>query len=286
MRRVARLALSVVLLVLLASEPASAIVGSSHVAALQVALRHQGLYRATIDGIRGPGTIRAVRRFQRRAGITVDGVAGHSTRSALGRFGRPNLGRRLVSDGAAGWDVSQLQFLLAWHGFPSGTFDGVFGARLKDALRRFQRYGGLAIDGVAGRATVAALRRALPVSPLRVSWPLAGPLTGRFGPRGARFHAGIDIAAPHGTAVLSARRGRVTFAGWHGGYGNLVLVSHGRAVWTWYAHLSRIDVRRGQRVTGGGRVGVVGATGNAKGPHLHFEVRYRGAATDPLTALR
>ncbi|MDQ4082495.1 MAG: peptidoglycan-binding protein, partial [Actinomycetota bacterium] len=232
MRRVAAVALSLLSLPVLDAEPASAIVGSSHVAALQVALRHQGLYGATIDGIRGPDTTRAVRRFQRRAGLTVDGVAGHRTRRALGPYGTPNLGQRLLSDGFVGWDVSQLQFLLAWHGFPSGTFDGVFGARLKDALRRFQRYARLAIDGVAGRATVAALRRSLPRSPLTVSWPLAGPVTGSFGPRGARFHAGVDIAAARGSAIGSARGGRVTFAGWSGGYGKLVLVSHGRAVWS------------------------------------------------------
>jgi len=76
-------------------------------------------------------------------------------------------------------------------------------------------------------------------------------------------------------------------AGWDsGGYGNLVVVRHPSRTFSWYAHLSTIAVRRGQWVVAGTRVGTVGATGYATGPHLHFEVRVRGAAVDPLTALR
>ena len=77
------------------------------------------------------------------------------------------------------------------------------------------------------------------------------------------------------------------YSGWaSGGYGFLGVVSHGKGVRTWYAHLSSIDVRRGVWVDGGVRVGLVGATGQATGPHLHFEVRVSGAAIDPLRALR
>ena len=86
---------------------------------------------------------------------------------------------------------------------------------------------------------------------------------------------------------MAALSGRVTYAGWHdGGFGYLVVVAHGRGVRTWYAHLAQIDVRRGQPVRTGTPVGQVGATGAVTGPHLHFEVHYRGAAVDPLTALR
>ena len=84
----------------------------------------------------------------------------------------------------------------------------------------------------------------------------------------------------------AAAVGRVTFAGpTTSGYGNLVVVTHTEGVKTMYAHLSRIVAYRGEAVTVGTLVGLVGATGEATGPHLHFEVRVRGAAVDPLPAL-
>jgi murein DD-endopeptidase MepM/ murein hydrolase activator NlpD len=114
---------------------------------------------------------------------------------------------------------------------------------------------------------------------------VAPALGDRFGPRGDRFHAGIDITAPPGTPVYAAAPGRVTFVGWSDGYGFLVVVTHARQERTFYAHLSRIDVRVGVWIDKGVRVGAVGATGDATGPHLHFEVRVRGAAVDPLLGL-
>ena len=108
-----------------------------------------------------------------------------------------------------------------------------------------------------------------------------------FGPRGNRFHAGIDLIAPAGAPVAAAGAGRVVWAGSRaGGWGLLVVVAHSHGVRSMYAHLSRVDVRLGQYVTTGQRLGRVGATGDATGPHLHFELRVRGAAVDPLTALR
>ncbi len=261
--------------------------GRPPIAALQVGLRGKGLYAATIDGIWGPATERGVRRLQRRAGLTVDGIAGPRTRRALGRYGRPNLGRRLVRVGLVGWDVSQVQFLLAWHGFPSGAFDGAFGERTRAAVLRFQRFARLARDGVVGPGTLAALRRRIPHSPLLFRRPVAARVSDRFGPRGARFHAGVDFPAAYGTRVRAGRRGRVVFAGWdRGGFGYLVVVRHRRGVYTWYAHLATILVRRGQLVRRARAVGRLGATGHASGPHLHFEVHLRGAAVNPLPALR
>jgi peptidoglycan hydrolase-like protein with peptidoglycan-binding domain len=261
--------------------------GDPAVAALQVGLHARRLYRDSIDGIAGPQTAQAVRRLQRKARVPVDGVVDDRTRAALGRLGRPRLGTRLLTAGAVGWDVSALQFLLAWHGFPLGVFDGRFGLHTEAAVRRFQRWAGLPVDGAAGRATLAALRSPPPVSPILLSWPLDLAVSDHFGPRGTRFHAGIDFPAPRRTPVLAAGAGRVSWAGRRGGgWGLLVTVAHGHGVRTMYAHLSRIDVRLGQRVEAGTRVGRVGATGNASGPHLHFEVRLRGAAIDPLTALR
>jgi murein DD-endopeptidase MepM/ murein hydrolase activator NlpD len=269
----------------LAGSSAAAARGSSDVAALQVALREKGFYQGAVDGFLGDSTIAALISFQRRAGLPPDGVPGPRTRQALGLLGGPELGARPLALGAVGWDVAELQFLLAWHGFPSGPFSVSFTPRLEAALRRFQRFARLPVVGVAGPATVDALQGPPPSSPLRLAWPLAAPLGDGFGPRGAGFHAGIDLTAPAGTPVQAAAAGRVVWAGPRGSFGNAVLIAHGRGVRTLYAHLSRVEVALGQRLAQGQEVGLVGASGRATGPHLHFEVRVRGAAVDPLSAL-
>jgi len=255
-------------------------------AALQVALRAEGVYGGDVDGIRGPGTAAAVRAFQRRAGLPADGVAGRRTRRALGTRGRPGWGTRVLRQGAAGWDVAALQFRLAIRGFPSGPIDGGFGARTSAAVQRFQAYAGLPVDGVVGPGTRRAFARTWPRSLLRVARPVAAPLGDRFGPRGDRMHAGVDFTADTGAPVAAARSGVVARAGWDAsGFGNVVVLRHGAGVQTLYAHLSSIAVRQGQSVAGGALVGRVGATGRSTGPHLHFEVLHRGANVDPLTAM-
>jgi hypothetical protein len=266
--------------------PASAEAVSSRVAALQTALRAEGLYHGDTDGIDGPQTRSGVRRLQARHGLAVDGVAGPRTRRALGRRGRPSLGSRPLRRGARGWDVAALQFLLARHGFPSGPVDGGLGPRTAAALARFQLWAGLGVDGVAGAATLAALRRSPPRSVLRFAWPLGGPVGERFGPRGARFHTGIDLPAAAGTPVAAAGYGCVESAGWDaGGYGNLVVVRHRLGMTSWYAHLRAIAVRPGACIGAGAPIGTVGSTGRSTGPHLHFELRLCGAAVDPLSGL-
>ncbi len=258
---------------------------SAAAAALQVALRATGDYAGTVDGIRGPGTRGAVRRFQRRHRLAVDGIAGRATRRALGRRGRPRWGRRTIVRGARGWDVAILQFQLARHGFPSGGFDGGFGDHGVGALQRFQARAGLSADGAAGRSTRRALRRPPPRSPLRFYRPLGSPIGDGFGPRAATFHPGVDFPAASGTPVGAAGRGCVSFAGYDlGGYGTLVVIRHRLGISTLYAHLSSITVRRGQCVTGHDRIGRVGSTGFSTGPHLHFEIRSRGAAVNPAHA--
>jgi hypothetical protein len=225
-------------------------------------------------------------RFQRRHGLAPDGVLGPRTRRALGRFARHPFGSRQLAPGNAGWDVAALQFALAWHGFPNGTVDGGFGGHTERALVKFQRWAHLTPDGVAGPGTFRALLTPLPRCPISLAWPLRAVVGSPFGPRGTGFHPGIDLPASTGTAVAAAASGRVVFAGYDaGGYGNLVEVAHGNGVVSMYAHLSRISVGIGRAVSTGTVVGRVGSTGEATGPHLHFEVRVRGAAVDPLPAL-
>lgn len=115
-------------------------------------------------------------------------------------------------------------------------------------------------------------------------------ISDRFGPRNQHpvlgrwrmMHNGVDFAAPTGTLIWAASDGRVTFAGTRGGYGKTVIIEHRSGVQTLYAHLSRISVRSGQSVVQGQVLGLVGSTGLATGPHLHYEVRIAGRAHDPL----
>ncbi len=275
-----RALLALPLLLLCTAAPASA--ADVRVAALQVALQGRGLYSGTIDGVPGPRTRRAVLAWQRRAGLARDGVAGPSTFASLG--GHVELGARVLTRGTHGLDVASLQFALAEHGFPSGAFDGVFGSHTDAALRRFQRFARLSVDGRAGPATAAALAAPAPRCPTALHRPLDAPVGDRFGPRGSGFHTGVDLPAPAGTGVAAAGPGRVAWAAWFSAYGNLVVVAHG-SIRTFYAHLSVIEVRLGERVAAGYEIGRVGSTGHSSGPHLHFEVRVRGAAVDPLGCL-
>jgi murein DD-endopeptidase MepM/ murein hydrolase activator NlpD len=119
-------------------------------------------------------------------------------------------------------------------------------------------------------------------------WPTPGPVTSGFGYRihpiygYRRFHPGIDIGAPTGQGIVAVLPGVVVSAGPMGTYGNIVVIDHGNGFATAYAHQSRILVRAGQRVVAGQRIGLVGSTGAATGPHLHFETRVNGEAVDPL----
>ncbi|MCA1711125.1 MAG: M23 family metallopeptidase [Actinobacteria bacterium] len=112
--------------------------------------------------------------------------------------------------------------------------------------------------------------------------PTSGRLSSRYGPRWGSFHPGIDIAAPTGDPVKAAAAGVVTTSGWSGGYGKLIRIQHRDGTTTTYAHLSRILVAKGQRVTAGEVIGKVGSTGYSTGPHLHFEVRVGSRAINPL----
>src|SRR5205085_10055538 len=111
-------------------------------------------------------------------------------------------------------------------------------------------------------------------------------VTGAFGDqRPGHLHEGIDLAAPTGTAVDAAGSGTVTYAGPSGDYGLRVDIDHGGGLVTRYAHLSGIGVSVGQTLSAGAQLGAVGQTGDATGPHLHFEVRRDGVAVDPAPYL-
>jgi murein DD-endopeptidase MepM/ murein hydrolase activator NlpD len=131
----------------------------------------------------------------------------------------------------------------------------------------------IAFSGIYGRG--------IAYNPTGLIFPLSvpAPITSLFGWRthpisgDRRFHAGMDIGAAMGTPILAAYSGQVEAAGWQGGYGLTVVMSHNNAQQTLYGHMSEIFVQPGQRVEQGTVIGRVGSTGNSTGPHLHFEVR-------------
>lgn len=110
-------------------------------------------------------------------------------------------------------------------------------------------------------------------------------ITSRFGIRWGRMHEGVDFAAPIGTKIYAADGGTVTFSGWKSGYGYVVIIDHGGFYETRYAHNSKLLVSEGDRVYQGQNIALCGSTGNSTGPHLHFEVRYKGVAYNPLNYL-
>ncbi len=141
----------------LLAPPAALASADPEIAGLQVALRSKGLYFGTLDGVAGPMTAKGIRTFQRLTGLPVTGELSSRTRAELGALGRPLVARRVLVQGAYGWDVSSLQFLLARAGhLRLLDVDGHFGASTKAALVRFQRTRGLSVDGVAGTATLTA----------------------------------------------------------------------------------------------------------------------------------
>ena len=94
-------------------------------------------------------------------------------------------------------------------------------------------------------------------------------------------HTGLDIATSTGTPVAAAASGTVTFAGWKGSYGNLMVITHSNGVQTYYGHCSKLYVSAGTTVSQGQTIAAVGSTGNSTGPHLHLEVRVNGVAYNP-----
>ena len=117
-------------------------------------------------------------------------------------------------------------------------------------------------------------------------YPLASyTISSYFGMRWGTLHTGVDLAAPMGSKIYASDGGTVTFAGWKGSYGYLVIISHGGLFETYYAHCSKILVSVGENVYQGQNIALVGSTGYSTGPHCHFEVRYNGTPNNPLNYL-
>ncbi|MDU2064801.1 MAG: LysM peptidoglycan-binding domain-containing M23 family metallopeptidase [Sporomusaceae bacterium] len=119
----------------------------------------------------------------------------------------------------------------------------------------------------------------------RFLWPIIGEISSPFGLRWGRIHEGIDIASESGTLVQAAKDGKVTLAGWNGGYGYAVMLEHSQNFQSLYGHLSAVYVQPGEFIHSGQVIGAVGSTGNSTGPHLHFEIRCAGEPLDPLPLL-
>jgi murein DD-endopeptidase MepM/ murein hydrolase activator NlpD len=129
--------------------------------------------------------------------------------------------------------------------------------------------------------------RALREAQLDFAWPVRGHISSRFGWRNGKLHEGIDIPARKGTPIRAAEAGRVVHAGGGlGAYGTVVIIKHAGAYQTIYAHNRRNKVRKGDFVEKGDVIAEVGTSGNASGPHVHFEVRRDRRPLDPLAYLR
>ncbi|MDR6225489.1 M23 family metallopeptidase [Desmospora profundinema] len=122
---------------------------------------------------------------------------------------------------------------------------------------------------------------------IRFQWPVTGQITSGYGWRNGSMHTGIDIwnQQRENNVIKAAKGGTVVRAGYAGGYGNLVVLDHGEGWTTYYAHLSRITVAKGNRVEQGSGLGYMGSTGNSTGVHLHFEVRKNDQPMNPLNVL-
>lgn len=137
------------------------------------------------------------------------------------------------------------------------------------------------VGSVNTATTIAGGKVSLGISLAR---PVSGIISSRFGARSSirsSAHTGLDIATSTGTPIAAAASGTVTFSGYKGSYGNMLVISHGNGVQTYYGHCSKLYVSAGTQVSQGQIIGAVGSTGNSTGPHLHLEVRVNGVAYNP-----
>ena len=133
-------------------------------------------------------------------------------------------------------------------------------------------------------ATVATSAPTGNVNGLALAIPVNGSISSRFGSRGgsrSTTHTGLDISTSSGTGIRPVAAGIVTYAGYKGSYGNLLIIDHGNGVQSYYAHCSALYVSAGQQVGADTTIAAVGSTGNSTGPHLHLEIRINGTPVNP-----
>jgi murein DD-endopeptidase MepM/ murein hydrolase activator NlpD len=224
-------------------------------------------------------------------------VAGEENRRLKARLEQVTTEVSTLRREVAGWPALHKRILEAFGpaAGPAGADSGIGGAVVTeprpgastelDALAAEIQEAGTSLRALQG--LLARASRALAALPS--TWPVRGAVNSEFGTRfspwsGApEFHAGIDIAAARGTAVLAPAAGTVAFAGPHPEYGLAVIIDHGQEIGTVYAHLSRIRVAAGQRVARGAELAQTGNTGRSSGPHLHYEILVAGRPVNPRT---
>lgn len=143
-------------------------------------------------------------------------------------------------------------------------------------------------SSASGFSTSSNISQSGPSLGISLIKPVTGTISSRFGARSrirSSVHTGLDIATSNGTPIKVAASGTVTWAGYKGSYGNLVVVTHSNGVQTYYGHCSKLYVQAGQTVSQGETIAAVGSTGNSTGPHLHFEIRVNGVAYNPQNYL-
>lgn len=264
MRRAALLALAGLLLVAAAEPPSGPEQESEHVVrpgetltGIAVRAKVPRVLIAEANGLRPPYALRAGQRLM-----------------------IPRTRRHTVARGETGFSIAY-ELGVPWSGIAIAN-----GIDPKAAIRPGQVL--LIPTVIAPPTPPQSVPEAAPSEPAaRFAWPLAGPIRRGFTARGrGNYHDGIDIRASQGAAVRAVDGGRVIYAGEEQRqFGKLVVVDHGGGWHSAYGFLSRITVRRGERVKSGERVGLVGSTGLAKGSELHFELRRDNRPVDPLPQL-
>lgn len=186
-------------------------------------------------------------------------------------------------------EIAQLANALALAFVPA--FVPAFAPALTDDIARWQRSMGDVLHGLEDRFTELAEGTVIPDLTMLSIEPVARTESSGFGWRDdpirhtRSFHSGTDFRGKPGAPVLAAGSGAVVFCGRLGGYGYAIDIDHGGGVVTRYAHLRRIETKKGAAITAGDTIGRVGSTGRATGPHLHFEVRLNGSPVSPIVAM-